>query len=91
METQTGTSDTESENRRMRMKGRHTITAKELDEWLSMPQWETFARSFSDRSHKALELDATAPDIVFRVTDHGETTFIGTDKAAAIAAYNAAQ
>jgi hypothetical protein len=70
---------------------RHTITSDELDKWMVMPQWVTFARSSSSVSHKVFEIDATAPDIVFRVTDHGETKFIGTDKAAAIAAYNAAQ
>ena len=73
------------------MKGRHMITAAELDEWMVMPQWVTFARSSSSVSHKVFEIDATAPDIVFRVTDHGDVKFIGTDKAAALAAYNTAQ
>jgi hypothetical protein len=74
------------------MKGRHTITTDELDEWLHRPQWQAFARSFSSSSRKTLEIDAAATDgPVFRVTDHGEATFLGTDKAAAIAAYNAAQ
>ena len=71
------------------MSGKHTITAAELDEWMRRPQWHVFARSFSSASHKALELDSAAPSgPVFRVTDHGETKFLGTDKAAAIAAYN---
>jgi len=74
------------------MKGRHTITASELDEWLRRPQWQAFARSCSNVSNKALEVDAAASDgPVFRVVDHGETKFLGTDKAAAIDAYNAAQ
>lgn len=74
------------------MTGRHTITANDLDEWLRRPQWQAFARSCSNVSHKAMEIDAAASDgPVFRVTDHGETTFLGADKAAAIAAYNAAQ
>lgn len=73
------------------MKGRHTITQKELDEWMRRPKWIAFARSVSAVSHKALEVDgATSGDPVFRVTDHGGTTFVGTDKAAAIAAYNEA-
>lgn len=71
------------------MKGRHTITQNELDEWLRRPQWHTFARSFSDFSHKALEIDGAASEgPVFRVTDHGETRFVGADRVAAIAAYN---
>lgn len=73
------------------MTERHMITLDELDEWLRRPQWQAFARSFSDFSHKALELDAAVSGgPVFRVTDHGETKFLGTDKAAAIAAYNEA-
>lgn len=70
------------------MKGRHTITEAELDTWLRTPQWQTFARSFSNTSLKALEIDATREGPVFRVTDHGDTKFIGADRAAAIAAYN---
>ena len=71
------------------MKGRHTITEAELDEWLRRPQWKDFARSFSSVSQKALDIDAAASNgLVFRVIDHGETKFLGTDKAAAIAAYN---
>jgi len=75
----------------MSMKGRHTITTEELDEWLRRPQWQTFASSFSRESNKALEVDAASAGPVFRVLDHGETAFLGADKAAAIAAYNAAQ
>jgi hypothetical protein len=74
------------------MKGRHTITVEELDEWMRRPQWQAYARSGSSVSNKALEFDAAASGgPVFRVTDHGETTFLGTDRAAAVAAYNAAQ
>lgn len=73
------------------MKGRHTITLDELDEWLRRPQWQTFASSFSRDSNKGLEIDAASEGPVFRVFDHGETKFLGTDKAAAVAAYNAAQ
>jgi hypothetical protein len=69
---------------------RHTITPDELDEWLRRPQWQTFASSFSSVSNKALELDAAADNLVFRVTDHGETKFLGADRTAAVAAYNEA-
>jgi hypothetical protein len=72
----------------MEMKERHTITSDELDEWMWRPQWQTFASSFDAVSNKKLELDAAADNLVFRVTDHGETKFLGTDKAAAIVAYN---
>lgn len=73
------------------MKGRHTITQAELDEWLKRPQWQAFARSFSQASHKALEVDGAATGgPVFWVVDHGETKFLGADKDAAIAAYNEA-
>lgn len=72
------------------MNGRHTTTVEDLDEWLRRPRWQTFASSFSSVSDKALELDAAADNLVFRVTDHGETKFLGADKAAAIAAYNEA-
>lgn len=70
------------------MKGRHTVTQDELDEWLRTPQWKQFAASFSNVSHKALEIDAGSGGPIFRVVDHGKTTFLGADKAAAIAAYN---
>jgi hypothetical protein len=74
------------------MTGRHTITPEELDEWLRRPQWRAFATSISDVSHKSLEVDAAVSSgPVFRVVDHGETKFLGTDKAAAIGAYNAAR
>ena len=69
---------------------RHTITPDELDEWLRSPQWKNFSSSFSSTSEKRLEVDAAADVRVFRVTDHGETKFLGADKAAAIAAYNEA-
>jgi hypothetical protein len=74
------------------MKERHTITHSELDEWLRRPQWQIFARSGSAVSNKALEVDGAVLNgpPVFRVTDHGETKFIGADRAAAIAAYNEA-
>jgi hypothetical protein len=72
----------------MKRHKRHTVTQAELDEWLRTPQWQRFASSFSAISNKGLEIDAAAPERVFRVLDHGETKFIGADMAAAIAAYN---
>lgn len=74
------------------MKGRHTITESDLDEWLKRPHWQAFAfaKSSSSASYKVLEVDAASDDAVFRVTDHGTILFIGTDKAAAIEFYNAA-
>lgn len=73
------------------MKDRHTITQNELDEWLRRPQWHMFASSGSSTSRKRLEIDVAASgDLVFRVVDHDEVTFIGADRAAAVAAYNAA-
>jgi len=71
------------------MRERHTITADDLDEWLRRPQWQTFASSFCAVSNKKIEIDAAADGpVVFRVTDHDETKFLGTDRAAAVAAYN---
>lgn len=69
---------------------KHTITERELNEWLSRPQWQTFARSAGSGSNKSLEVDASDIGRAFRVTDHGETIFLGADKTAAIAAYNSA-
>lgn len=66
----------------------HTITEAEMDEWLRTPQWRLFAGSFTQYSNKRLEIDCSGDGRVFRVTDHGETVFIGADRAAAIAAYN---
>jgi len=70
---------------------RHTITEHELNEWLSRPQWQVFASSGGSDSNKCLEIDAAEGGRVFRVTDHGETVFLGADKVAAIAAYNEAR
>ena len=69
---------------------RHTITIEELDDWLRKPQWQTVASSFGEGSNKGLEMDTGSDGHVFRVFDRGETKFLGTDKAAAIAEYNAA-
>lgn len=68
----------------------HTVTELELTEWLHRPQWQIFAHSVSRGSNKSLEVDAGDNGRALRVTDHGNTVFLGTDKGAAIAAYNAA-
>lgn len=70
---------------------RHIVTQDEFDDWLRRPQWQTFASSFSVDSNKTFEIDGAAHGWMFRVTDHGETVFLGCDKAAAIAAYNKAR
>lgn len=73
------------------MATRHTITERELNEWLCRPQWHTFASSASGDGVKRLDIDVgTEEGPVLRVTDRGETVFLGTDKAAAVAAYNSA-
>lgn len=66
----------------------HTVTERELNGWLCRPQWQVFASSVGHDSHKRLEVDSGGDANVFRVTDHDETIFLGTDKAAAITAYN---
>jgi hypothetical protein len=68
----------------------HEVTERELNEWLCRPQWQQFAASCGPGSNKRLEVDGSASGRTFRVTDHGNTIFLGNDKAAAIAAYNKA-
>jgi hypothetical protein len=71
---------------------RHEVTERELDEWLRRPQWQLFASSCGPQSNKRMEVDAgTDGSRVFRVTDHGETIFLGVDQKAAIATYNNAR
>lgn len=69
---------------------KHVVTQSEIEDWLRRPQWQTCASSVSRASHKYLEIDAAAPERVFRVVDHDKTMFIGADIAAAVAAYNEA-
>jgi hypothetical protein len=70
----------------------HTITERELNEWLCRPQWQQFAASFGAEANKRFEVDTNdRGECVYRVTDHGETVFLGADKVAAIAAYNEAR
>lgn len=69
----------------------HTISEKDLNEWLCRPQWQTYASSGEQGFHKRLEIDSADGGHVFRTTRNGETIFLGSDKAAAIAAYNEAR
>lgn len=69
---------------------RHTIKQSDLDEWLRTPQWQLYASCCGRGTNKTLEVDAASGGPVFRVRDHGETKFLGADKAAAVAAYNEA-
>jgi hypothetical protein len=68
----------------------HQISERELDEWLCQPQWKIFASSAGRDGSKRLEVDGAANTRVFRVTVCGEVAFLGADKTAAVAAYNAA-
>lgn len=67
---------------------RHTVTEKELDDWLAEAAWRRFAGSFGDGSSKSLETDGRG---VYRVIVGRATVFLGADKSAAIAAYNEAR
>ena len=67
---------------------RHTITEKELNEWLCRPQWQIFASSADQGGVKRLEVDCGGDTNVFRVTVRGEVVFLGADKTAAVSAYN---
>lgn len=69
----------------------HKVTERELNEWLCRPQWQLFASSCGPQSNKRLEVDIGDAGHVFRVTDHGETIFLGADKVAAIVTYNNAR
>lgn len=66
----------------------HTITVKELDDYLSQEGWDIAASSHGSGASKQLEISRSG---VFRVTDHGTVTYSGSDKAAAGAAYNEAR
>lgn len=63
----------------------HTITESDLEEWLNRPRWEVYASSGGPNTRKTLEADRD----IFRVKHGDETVFLGSDRAAAVAAYNA--
>lgn len=64
---------------------RHTVTVEELETCLNAEAWHSIASSYGNGSAKSMEVDNGG---VLRVRDHGETKFLGTDKAKAVAAYN---
>lgn len=67
---------------------RHTITVEELTAYLDTESWHIAASSAGNGARKMLE---TSNKGLFRVTDHREVKYIGNDRAAAVAAYNAAR
>lgn len=69
----------------------HSVTEKDLNEWLCRPQWQIFASSADRDGVKRLEVDNDGSGPVFRVTVKGEVTFLGADKASALSAYNTAR
>jgi hypothetical protein len=67
---------------------RHTVTVKDIDEWMHKEVWHLAAASSGNGSLKKLEMSNAG---MFRVTDHDDTKYFGGDKNAAVDAYNAAQ
>lgn len=70
----------------------HTITREDVTEWLS-DNWVNFAASYGrakngNSTHKSFEVNANTK--TFRVVDHGDVTYLGTDIDEAVAAYNEA-
>jgi hypothetical protein len=65
----------------------HTITEKDLTEWLA-EQWFLYASSFGSDSNKSFEVNATSGKC--RVTERGVKIYEGGSKATAIRKYNAA-
>lgn len=66
---------------------RHTLSLEELNGWLNQEFWNVAASSHGNGAHKVLEMNNAG---VFRVTDQSKIVYMGGDKDAAIAAYNAA-
>ena len=66
--------------------GRHTVTVKELNDWINKDGWSRFAGSFNKESNKTLEVSILRQ---FRVTDRGVIKYFGDSDVAAIDAYNA--
>lgn len=68
------------------MANRHTITEKEMADWMDAPTWRVAASSSSaNSSRKFLEVNQFRN---FRVRDHDDTVYLGEDLAAAVEAYN---
>lgn len=66
---------------------RHTVTAEELDEFVT-EQWAHFAGCFSPDANKSFLVNVGTG--VYQVLSDGAVTYEGSDKHAAIAAYNEA-
>lgn len=66
---------------------RHIVTADQLNKWLSK-HWAEFAASCGMESNKRLEVSL---DGRYRVLDHSEEIYRGSNKLTAIAKYNAAE
>lgn len=66
---------------------RHTITEKEITDWLTADAWHLAASSAGNGSNKRLETNKGT----FRVKDHGEITYAGDSVSAAVDAYNQAK
>lgn len=70
------------------MSKRHTITVKELDDYMLQDTWHLFASSGSVHgSQKQIEFSNSG---MFRVRDHGEYVYTGKDAGTAVEAYNSA-
>lgn len=67
---------------------RHTVTVKELTDWIKTEAWHNAASSHGNGSHKIISMSNSGE---FRVTDHDNITYSGTDMSAAVDAYNAAR
>jgi hypothetical protein len=66
---------------------RHTITLKDVNDYLGREVWDRVASSFGSKFAKTLEYDRSGK---FRVTDHGTVVYLGENEVAAINAYNEA-
>lgn len=67
---------------------RHTITVKDMMDWINTEIWHNAASCHGNGSSKKLEMNNTG---AFRVTDHDKIVYIGGHLPAAVDAYNAAR
>lgn len=67
---------------------RHTIEAKDLADWFARDELEQFACSAGAGTNKRLSITRTTHKFI--VLDRGKEVYVGYDKEAAVAAYNAA-
>jgi hypothetical protein len=67
---------------------RHTITLKDVNDYLDREVWGRVASSYgNDGASKSFECNRSGQ---FRVTDHGAVVYLGENEVAAINAYNEA-